>query len=208
MWKHIIPHYMIISPTQNDDYFYMDPNGEGCIDLPHLCATMDGLIHLLQWSSIDITLATVAGDMAGWAGDLQTLCVQILSYTNNSNDFDTIYNATHTLLGENAYKFSIMDLLADVDAQNIYNLLPIREHNFIYAFITYYANIADARYTLFANGCTREQLYNYVRVYTTNLPDNFLLDWPFLAGYDLTDTQSDAIASAFTDYLWERIQNE
>ena len=29
-----------------------------------------------------------------------------------------------------------------------------------------------------------------------------------LEGYDITNTQANAIASAFTDFIWEKIQNE
>jgi len=46
-----------------------------------------------------------------------------------------------------------------------------------------------------------------VRNYTTNI--FFLwIDWPLLEGYNITDTQADAIAWAFTDFIWEKIQNE
>jgi hypothetical protein len=46
-----------------------------------------------------------------------------------------------------------------------------------------------------------------VRNYTTN---TFFLwqDWPLLAGYDISNTQANAIASAFTDFIWEEIQDE
>lgn len=46
-----------------------------------------------------------------------------------------------------------------------------------------------------------------MRNYTTNI--FFLwIDWPLLEGYNITDTQADAIAWAFTDFIWEKIQNE
>ena len=35
-----------------------------------------------------------------------------------------------------------------------------------------------------------------------------LEDWSLLDEHDIADTQADAIASAFTDYIWEKIQNE
>ena len=34
------------------------------------------------------------------------------------------------------------------------------------------------------------------------------VEWPLLEGVEVSDNQSDAIAQAFTDYIWERIQNE
>jgi hypothetical protein len=46
-----------------------------------------------------------------------------------------------------------------------------------------------------------------VRYYTTNF--FFLwIDWPLLEGYNITDTQAGAIAWAFTDFFWEKTQNE
>ncbi len=54
---------------------------------------------------------------------------------------------------------------------------------------------------------SKQSIYNGVRNYTTNIFFLFV-DWPLLAGYDITDVQANAIASAFTDYIWEKIQNE
>lgn len=47
-------------------------------------------------------------------------------------------------------------------------------------------------------------------VFVFNLWRPFVLwiDWPLLDDIELTSTQSDAIAQAFTDYIWEKIQNE
>ncbi len=46
--------------------------------------------------------------------------------------------------------------------------------------------------------------------YTRFTNNTFFLwqDWPLLEGYDITNTQANAIESAFTDFIWEKIQNE
>lgn len=70
-----------------------------------------------------------------------------------------------------------------------------------------YDDYVGTRYTRFTNGWSKQTIYDCVRNYTTN---SFFLgiDWPLLKGYDITDTQANAIASAFTDFIWEKIQNE
>ncbi len=99
------------------------------------------------------------------------------------------------------------DLLADTDAYNIYRLLNSSASNFISAFNTYYDDYVGSRYTRFTNGWSKSVIYSCVRNYTTNI-FVFGVDWPLLKGYDITDTQADAIAAAFTDFIWEKIQNE
>lgn len=99
------------------------------------------------------------------------------------------------------------DLLADVDAYNIYNLLCSNETNLSSVFNYYYSTGYNTRFTDFTNSWTKPQIYNCVRRYTTNIFFMFV-DWPLLEGYTISTTQSDAIATAFTDYIWELIQNE
>ena len=100
-----------------------------------------------------------------------------------------------------------MDLLADTDAHNMYTLLNNSSSNLIDAFTTYYDDYVNTRYTQFTSGRSKQAIYVWARKYTTN---NFLatVDWPLLYGYDISDTQADAIAHGFTDFIWEKIQNE
>jgi hypothetical protein len=69
---------------------------------------------------------------------------------------------------QDAYSLAMMDLLADTDAYNIYQLINSSSSNFISAFTTYYDDYVGT----------------------------------------ITDTQANAIASAFTDFIWEKIQYE
>ena len=43
---------------------------------------------------------------------------------------------------------------------------------------------------------------NYTKQYTENV------DWPLMAGIEITEIQSEAIAQAFTDFIWEEYNNE
>ncbi|MBQ4037036.1 MAG: hypothetical protein IJC84_02805 [Clostridia bacterium] len=199
--------YFTIGDASGEEYYYEDPSEKGEVDFAHLCATLNGLIY-------DSTgfLAFFAGEenvdnLCGWAGDLQTLCKEVLDATDSSNDYNTIYNSMYQIMGDPNYSFSVADLLADTDAQNIYEMLNSNVSNLINSVNSYYAYNSDNRYSLFTDGRNWNEIYACVRKYTT---DTFLLfiDWPLLSGYNVTATQSDAMAEAFTDYIWEEIQNE
>ncbi len=199
--------YRYFTIESDEEFCYQDPAGGGYVDFCHLCATLNGLVY-----DSDGFKAAVAGEaninnLCGWAGDLQTLCIEVLDYTGNSNDYDTVYDATYNLIGDPEYSLSMMDLLADTDAYNVYTLLNSSVSNFISSFSNYYNNYSDERYTRFTNGWSRQQIYSCVRNYTTNI---FFLwqDWPLLEGYEITNTQANAIAWAFTDFIWEKIQDE
>ena len=199
--------YSHFTISANNNYYYLDPNGEGYVDFIHLCATLNGLMYNSTGFKAFIAGEENVNNLCGWAGDLQTLCIDVLEYTNYSNDEDIIYNATYYLIGNNAYSLSMADLLADTDAENICNLLNSSSSNFIYAFDIYYDNYVGDRYTNFVDGRSKQEIYNCVRKYTTN---TFFLweDWPLLEGYNITEIQSNAIAQAFTDFIWEKIEDE
>ena len=99
------------------------------------------------------------------------------------------------------------DLLADVDAYNLYNGINNARSNFIGVFNDYYSSQYSMRFTDFTNSWSKQRIYDCVRCYTTNT-FFFGVDWPLLEGYEITPTQSDAIAQAFTDYIWGLIQDE
>jgi hypothetical protein len=68
------------------------------------------------------------------------------------------------------------------------------------------AKLGGSIYSIYKR-MVKKTIYDCVRNYTTN---TFFLweDWPLLEGYDITNTQANAIASAFTVFIWEKIQNE
>lgn len=190
-----------------EEYYYQDPAGKGYVDFAHLCATLNGLAYDSTGFKAMMAGEAKIDNLCGWAGDLQTLCIEVLEHTNYSNNYDTVYAAAYELVGDPFHTLSMMDLLADTDAYNIYQLLNGSVSNMIEAFSTYYSKYSDERYTRFTNGWTKQQIYSCVRNYTTN---TFFLwqDWPLLEGYDITDNQANAIAWAFTDFIWEEIQDE
>jgi hypothetical protein len=104
------------------------------------------------------------------------------------------------------------DLLADTDAYNIYNIWKDMNNSYsdpVSAFDNYYSGGGvDTRFTDFTNGWPKTRIYYCVRLYTIDPLAFGIIDWPLLDEVDITNTQADAIANAFTDYIWELVQNE
>ena len=202
--------YSYFTVSSNEELYFDDPNDMGSVDFVHLCATLNGLIYDSTSFKSFVAGEANVDNLCGWAGDLQTLCIDVLNYTNDSENYNTVYNATLTLLGtqsSNESSFSMSDLLADVDAYNIYNDMNSSCSNFVTAFEYYYVSNYTTRFTDFTNNWQKTQIYNCVRKYTTNT-FVFFVDWPLLNGYEISDVQADAIAAAFTDYIWGLIQDE
>ena len=65
-----------------------------------------------------------ANNLGGWAGDLRSMIPYVLCNVNYSNDYNVVYNEAKKQIGadESVSLFGIQDILADVDAYNIYNL--------------------------------------------------------------------------------------
>lgn len=178
------------------------------IDFYHLCAVLSGLIYD---TSVHDSVKALIGEahidnLCGWAGDLQQLIVEdILPSINNSNNYDVVYSKTLELMGRSDSCFSMEDLFADTDAYNIYR--SIDYSNLSETFVSYYSWGYNARYAKFTNYWSKEKIYNCVRTYTTHLSP-VLITWPLFGDATTTSTQADAIAQAFTDFLWERVCNE
>ena len=187
---------------------FLYDNASNKIDFYHLCATLNGLVY--DSSIIDDPRVLIGesnlDNLCGWAGDLQTLCIQILQQVNYSNNYDIVYNKTIELIGHSDYSFAMEDLFADIDAVNI--------HRSIYCpdltqfFLTYYSLGYTTRFSEFIGTRYKQQIYYMVRPYTTEDSGVPSIDWPLLEGCTITTIQSDAIAQAFTDFLWEEMQNE
>ena len=62
-------------------------------------------------------------NLGGWAGDLQTLIIDIKNNEYNGGKYDDFYDNINKYIGHNKYSFSEKDLLADVDAQNIFHMI-------------------------------------------------------------------------------------
>ncbi|WP_082824307.1 glycoside hydrolase domain-containing protein [Rossellomorea marisflavi] len=100
------------NPTINEVY---DPKYKIDIEMPHLAATLNSI---LTYGSIDNPLA----ELSGWAGDL----LQVAGGSMVADGYDSGYEAAFEQIGhldKSVSTFSMADLIADVDAVNLGNML-------------------------------------------------------------------------------------
>lgn len=190
------------------NFVLYDPSG-GVIDLPHLAATMNAL--LVETSGAE---ALLVGELhidrlAGWAGDLQTLMKDVLNKAEDPHDYEILYDSTIEMMGDENYSFGMMDLLADVDAINLYKSLNMGDIQLSFeVYYDFYNELGyQARFTRFISGKNYAEFYDIVRIYTDQYY-LFPVEWPLLQEVILTESQSNAFASAFTSYIWRRLQDE
>lgn len=198
--------YQFFTMDGKDDGIFMD-RGYKIIEFPHFCATMNGLLYDSTGFKAWIAGEANIDNLCGWAGDLQTLCIDALTSTNYTQSHVLLYQTMYDMIGDDKYSMSMMDIYADTDSYNVFNELNSSCSNTISALISYYDAGYETRFTSFTNGWTKTKIWNCVRLYTTNT-STAMVDWPLLNGYDITDTQADAMADAFTDYVWGEILNE
>lgn len=197
------------------------------IDFLHLCATMNGIIvgGGTYWKTL-IVGQTHVRNLAGWAGDLQTLVVDTYVLTNASNDYNAFYNAFYQIMGSEQYSFGMKDLLADIDAFNFANnwISNYWQSNLFGSACRYYYNNIDIpgtgwtsraslRFSQFFGSDTKSQFSNTVDDYTKQ---NWMfgIEWPLYESeaakrnitLNLTSNQSNAARDAFTDFMWFQLQ--
>ncbi len=162
------------------DYFshthclYANQQGEK-IDLRHMGAVLSALFYHSTWrdgkkQSIKKAIAyqlmpeTYLNDLAGWAGDLQTLMNEVDNSRERHETYDDFLLMFQDKLGKKKTCFSMSDLYADVDAYNIANL---NEYKTLQeAFQWYYEEGYHTRFSDFMGGVSQEQLKKRVSVFT------------------------------------------
>ncbi len=171
------------------------------IDFYHLVATLNGLLYNTPWEYNLLISETEINDMCGWAGDLQQLIKNNIYPVSVDED---IYNKTYSRLGNDNYAFSMSDFRADIDAINIYN--GIDAATAINKLIAYYSgNSCTQRYSLSKSkfGNNNSATYAVVRPYTRKT------SYPWVTeGLTISESQANAMAQAFCDFLWGLINAE
>ena len=201
----------------------------GEIDFYHLCATMNGIIlgGGTYWKALVVGTAHVR-NLAGWAGDLQTLVVDTYQLTHASDNYNVFYNQFRSIMGSNNRSFSMADLLADVDAFNFANnwISGYWGSNLFGSACRYYYSNTDIpgtgwssksnlRFSQFIGTDTKEQFADTASQYTSQY---WMLNiqWPIYESeaaarnitINLTKNQSEAAKDAFTDYIWMLYETE
>jgi len=207
------------------DYFsgnlnIMDVNSGQGIELTHFAATLGGLLYSTSAKDGTSFTGTIKGqlmpeshldNLCGWAGDLQTLMLNMKDKTNNSDSYDVLYNETKKAIGANEYSFSMTDLLADVDAVNIRSLVAESDSLELgLALSNYYSSGNEKRYTDFVKNVVgsvdKGKFMECVSEYTKG--SYFGFGWPLLDGKEFTENQQQATNGAFSDYIWGRVYSE
>ena len=201
------------------DVYLKDTTSGGKVDIPHLAATLNAL----QYNTAGIMEfgASFAGaggseeqidNLAGWAGDLQTLIKDLHEdgSVRNRNDYGQNYAAVSRLIATDGTMFSHKDMLADIDAVNIDAHLDYNNGSLSSNFKGYYNNTyqgtkVSTRYTSFltnAFGTTnKETIRKYVGDYLYEDSLTLLMNRKKI--YDnVTDAEKRALRDGFLNYVY------
>ena len=131
-----------------------------------------------------------ANNLGGWAGDLRSMIPYVLCNVNYSNDYNVVYNEAKKQIGadESVSLFGIQDILADVDAYNIYNLTRTTYLSSIGAVLIdyYYLGGYSTRFTDFTNNMSRDEIFNLSK----NTMTNVIVEWKWPLGKVVKNGQS------------------
>ena len=124
-------------------------------------------------------------------------------------DYDEVYSVFYDMIGDEDYYCGYQDIIADMDACNLYKIL---NENTISTgaqlktiFWNYYTQtsgvVAAKRFTEWTQGKNRSELYDRVIDYCNDYSGIPLIKWPILDQYSIYDDQQEAFADAYVDYL-------
>lgn len=173
----------------------------GPVDFTHLAATTNAILYDSTSFRTLIVGEQKVNDLSGWAGDLQTLVIDTIEATNNSNNYTTFYDEFLSLLGSESASFGMKDILADLDAK--YLAENITTSLFGNQLTNYYSATYQDRFSNFIESRTLDQLKSAVYIYTYNYWV-WPIAWPLYSGYTVTTTQAQAARDAFADFIWAR----
>lgn len=176
-------------------------NGETST-VTHLSAALAALIYNTDAIYNLIMDEVDYNNLAGWAGDLQTLIANnLLSQISDQNNYDEIYQKMSELIGKSGTYFDSDDLYADIDAINLYSLLnstqTIKEIMQIY-----FSDNYKTRFNSFIKNIVStkdyDSLKNTIYSYT-----QYKSSWPLYNGVEeFSSTVATASRDAFADYIW------
>ena len=89
-------HNTEVSNYFHENIIFHDPLTGNEVDLLHLIAALNGLIHEITWRDAGISSLVgkaLINNLVGWAGDLQTLVIDVIKVVQNSNDYNVLYEA-------------------------------------------------------------------------------------------------------------------
>ena len=88
------------------------------VDFTHFAASCNA--HYNQ----DSFVAGWPIELASWGGDLQTFSIDMFGEKDEINNYQEVYRVFNSKIGDDSTTFSMDDLIADIDAINISEMLP------------------------------------------------------------------------------------
>ena len=202
------------------EVYMKDSTTGGKVDIPHFAATLSALLH--NTAEISEFAASFIGgggseeqvdDLAGWAGDLQSLIYDLQKdpTIKNRYDYGQNYAVVTKLIASDGTQFDHNDMLADVDAVNInahidYNGGILSDNLKGYYKNTYQGTRVSSRYASFIQnqfGTTnKETIRTYIGQYLYNDSTSYLLDGYIGSTKTITDAEKRALRDGFLNYIY------
>ena len=174
------------------------PNSDDEIDFVHMIAT----INLLNTNSSNMA------DLGGWGGDICQLVQEIKGIEKTGTELKELVQSKFN----NSSSFGRQDLLADLDAVNIYNIYKLQKNkSFADAFASYYKTATDSnrisefRSYLFA-GQSVDNLSQRVDYLFNRLSGNYylkILNNSYGISFEDNENQFRICLEVFIEYLCE-----
>jgi peptidoglycan hydrolase-like protein with peptidoglycan-binding domain len=190
----------------------IDPFTRYTVGIEHLMATLSAELYSL------ISSATIT-DFAGWAGDLITVYKTVLDHKDESKYGGDVFKCALDYIGNQSNEgyFSFDDLLGDVDAVNISQILKNDQGKSIYpAFLEYYYEVdLSKRFTNFFQNkfnSSIDELYDKATYYVCgNDPLVTGMREKLLDSYGISDIpqeDGEKLVDAFANVLIGHIDQE
>lgn len=180
---------------------FFDSTGKGAILKDPVTGKDIDFIHLSATLDVYTSYTYVPGFLGGWGGDMQSAVRNLVDVTKDSNK-SSVLNST-----AKNYNFSTSDILADIDAANMSQMMKHTNASFSSIVETYYSKNGGAynRFSIFVESFGGEWAFkkavNLAMDIPTNLKNSKKYGKP-------TVKQEDAIANAFADYIISQARKE
>ena len=200
--------------------YLKDPKTKDYIDVNHMAFTINAYLYSSRWNNKTNIKVQGTGDgiidnLAGWAGDLQSLIGDLQESSEYSDNYDTLYHAAYNLIGSEDSNFGMKDMYADIDAVNLSKTLKDNPRKRIVDVIGDYYTTSVKRYKMFAEEIAGtkndkkliKKLKEEVRYYTN--PKYLWEEWPIYSNsknVTITENQGKALGDAFTHFIDTKIE--
>ena len=212
LYSYFVPDSTNASSEYNVNTVF-DTCSDGYIDVIHMAAVLNRLFYTGETNYFVIpdvgVIEEVVDDLSGWAGDSQSLIKEYLRKYKNDETYEDIYYNFYPMIGNTAYSFDYADVISDLDACNLYTLLSSESittgEQFKAVLTDYYSgtegNVAAKRFTTWIGSYTADTLQDKFFDYCNDYSP-YVINWPILLGYSVTDEQQEVFSQALADYFW------